>query len=72
MMGARTVEAVKARGRWRSDSSLRRYGKPAKAQQALRALPANVVAYGQLVEKQLKDIFEGRVSVPTPPGALKK
>ena len=70
---ARSLAGVKARGRWRTDSSLRRYGKEAKLLQELRKLDrARLARAVQLVDRlpvmsaaalrkrQAKHTLEGR------------
>jgi len=69
LLQARSTEEVKMRGRWRSDSSLRRYGKPAKQLQGLARLSPSMVAYGQAIEQALPLIFRGMQPVPPPPQA---
>jgi hypothetical protein len=63
----RTTAEVKARGRWKSDSSLKRYGKPAKELAAKDALDPAILRYGRLVESLLAKIFKGEVAPPEPP-----
>jgi hypothetical protein len=67
----RTTAEVKARGRWKSDASLRRYGKPAKELQAKDNLPPAVLQYGRQIERLLPHIFNGEIAPPVPP-ALKQ
>ncbi|CAK0796211.1 unnamed protein product, partial [Prorocentrum cordatum] len=54
----RPADAVKARGHWKSESSLRRYAKPGAIHQLLNAMPAENRAFGvqqmNLLERLLK------------------
>ncbi|CAK0832385.1 unnamed protein product, partial [Prorocentrum cordatum] len=59
----RPADAVKARGHWKSESSLRRYAKPGAIHQLLNAMPAENRAFGvqqmNLLERLLKrEVFE--------------
>ena len=63
----RTTADVKARGRWKSDSSMARYTKMSRAQALANAFPPAVLAYGLKVEAMAKDIFARRVLPPAPP-----
>jgi hypothetical protein len=63
----RTTAEVKARGRWRSDSSLRRYGKPAKELAAKDKLDPLILQDGRTVESLLDKVFRGEVAIPLPP-----
>ena len=57
----RTWAGVKARGRWRSEASVRRYGKEAKLLTELKKVPAAKLAEGEEAEKNLRQHFmEGR------------
>ena len=53
----RPVLNVKHRGRWTSDSSLRRYQKSSLAQSELSRMPANIVTLGLSAAAGLPDIF---------------
>ena len=76
---------VKARGRWASDSSLKRYGKAARLQLEITKIPPAVVAFGQAIEarftqcmihQQQFGCLGGGLSVPvvhpTTPGPRKR
>ena len=63
----RDRSGVKDRGRWTTDSSLRRYGKPARALRAAHSLPAGVLEYGQKIRNLLPKIFLEGFAVPRPP-----
>ena len=48
------LKEIKARGRWRADSSLKRYEKATVAQQQVHKVPLGAQLYGNFVENQLK------------------
>ena len=57
----RSWQAVKARGRWRSEASVRRYGKEAKLLTELKKVPQERLEMGELAERNLKQSFmDGR------------
>lgn len=56
---ARTVEAVKRRGRWRSDASLRRYAKESRVLSQLAKVDSSVLRLGESVEEKLEDLLLG-------------
>ena len=58
LLGKRTFQEVKDRGRWRSDMSMKRYAKPAQSLEQLGALPLSVVDFGTEVELHLHQIFQ--------------
>jgi len=49
LTGRRTLAEVKTRGRWQSDSSLKRYGKPTRLQAAISSLAKDTYEYGEMV-----------------------
>ena len=59
--GSRLPEVIQARGRWRTQSSVRRYAKPAQLQRLLNSMPEAKLDYtrksfealGQLVSHKL-------------------
>ena len=53
----RTLEEVKKRGGWRSDASLRRYGKDAKLTAELNKIPLAVREYGALIGTHLEAVL---------------
>ena len=57
LTSARPVLNVKLRGRWTSDSSLRRYQKSSLAQSELSRMPGNVVTLGLAAAAHLPGIF---------------
>jgi len=54
---ARSIEAIKNRGRWQSDRSLLRYQKPGRAQLELRRLREPVLKFGMGIAEQLEACF---------------
>ena len=58
----RPLPEVKSRGRWRADSSLRRYQKAAPAQQQLCLMPDNVIAHAKNSEAALGDLLNQHLS----------
>ena len=65
----RPAADIKRRGRWKSDSSLRRYEKRAVAQLQVNMLSQDTLAYGLNVEKNLESLMMGLIKLP-PPAAL--
>ena len=63
----RSIAEVKLRGRWRSDSSLQRYSKPAQSQQMAHELPPEVAAFGKLTQESLDKWLSGTVPPARPP-----
>ena len=53
----RTVQEVKIRGRWQSDSSLRRYAKATKLVDVISRVPPETLAKGQLVIDNIHNIM---------------
>ena len=60
LSGARSVEAVKRRGRWKSDSSLRRYGKEARLLSELGKVPLATRQMGDTALTNLEGLFADR------------
>lgn len=58
---------MRKRGRWRTDSSVRRYGKAAVAARQDHRLLAQALEYAGRVRRQLGDVFMGLVPAPVPP-----
>ena len=54
----RPMKVVKARGRWISDQSLRRYGKATRMQQRTNALRPETVAFADEIEKNFAGLLE--------------
>jgi hypothetical protein len=67
MSRARTVEAAKKRGRWKTDASLRRYAKESRVLSELAKASPDVIAYGAAIEKHLYSIFMTPCRLPAPP-----
>ena len=63
----RSIAEVKLRGRWRSDSSLQRYSKPAQSQQMAHELAPEVAAFGKLTQESLDKWLSGTVPPARPP-----
>ena len=57
----REYSAVKSRGRWKTNSSIRRYGKIGKVQQLLNKISASQIAYCKWADKNLEKYFKGVV-----------
>ena len=62
----RSLLEVKRRGQWRTDQSLRRYGKETKAMEELQKLPAETLSYARLVSQNLSEVFNRTMSFPPP------
>ena len=67
LYGLRPLTLVKRRGRWKADSSVRRYEKHARVLREIERLPAKTVAYAQVVERRLVPILSGVEVAPRPP-----
>ena len=65
--GRRSLAAVKARGRWRADSSVRRYEKHARVLRETERLDEATRRYGLRVSKHLAELLLGKVPPPKPP-----
>jgi hypothetical protein len=63
----RSLEQIKLRGRWQSDSSLQRYTKPARAQQFTNLLSPEFVEYVRRHRELLVGIFRGQSKLACPP-----
>ena len=59
--------AVKARGRWVTESSLRRYTKTGQVQKMLNAVSPAVLKYCNDAQKLLPTVVFGRTPPPPPP-----
>ena len=55
----RTLAEVKARGRWQSDSSLKRYAKESKLVEVVSRVPDQVMRTGAHVDKHLAQFLKG-------------
>ena len=67
LRGTRDINGVFRRGRWRSWSSLRRYGKEAKLQGQLARVPEAMIEYGRAFEQRLPEMFAHPGRVPPLP-----
>ena len=56
---------VKSRGRWKTDQSVRRYGKIGRIQQLLNKLTDNNLQYCLWSEKNLEKVFRGQIPART-------
>ncbi len=63
----RTPLGVKRRGRWATDSSLRRYGKETRLLAELAKVHPEVLRYGREIDANLVPILHGRVPLPRLP-----
>ncbi|CAK0874830.1 unnamed protein product, partial [Prorocentrum cordatum] len=68
----RSLEAIKRRGRWAADTSVKRYEKHARVLKSLEGLPASARDYGNLIDKKLSQYMGLTARVPVPPGATAK
>ena len=66
----RTYEQVRARGRWKTEQSVRRYGKPAMTMRALGRMDPKIIEYGKAVIENLEGIWLGARGLPAYPLAL--
>ena len=64
MTRTRSALEVKRRGRWRSDTSLRRYAKETKILAELNKMPPRTLAYGRLVLNRIQAVLEGQHLAP--------
>ena len=64
----RTALAVKRRGRWSDDRSLKRYGKETRLLTELNKVPEDVLRFGREVSESIVDLFLGRAAFPRLPG----
>lgn len=66
LQGRRPLAQIKKQGRWKADSSVRRYEKATRALQRVHRLPPATVKFGTQVSKCLPSLFSGAVRI-TPP-----
>ncbi len=64
----RSLAAVKRRGRWRADTSLRRYEKSTIALRQVERMGEAAQSYGRLVDRNLNKLLMGQLRAPKPPG----
>ena len=62
----RTPEAVKRRGRWASDESLKRYGKETRLLSELAKLPADVLSKARVANESIAELLLGNKTLPLP------
>ena len=60
----RTLEEVQRRGRWRSQTSGRRYAKEAKILSELHKVPPSLLRYGEFVEAHVMQLFSTPQTFP--------
>ena len=70
--GRRTLDAVRARGRWRAENSVRRYTKHARALREVERMTAAAVKFGSTINNNLNQVLLNKFVVPTPPALMKK
>lgn len=63
----RSLEEVRKRKRWHTESSTRRHEKHGKLQAKLAALPAPLLSHMVYIDESLEDIMRLKKSVPVPP-----
>ncbi|CAK0825587.1 unnamed protein product, partial [Prorocentrum cordatum] len=68
----RSMGAIRRRGRWAADASVKRCEKHARVLKSLECLPEKARDYGITVERQLKALLSLKVRVPAPPGLVMK
>jgi len=59
--GHRDHSSVKARGRWKTDQSVRRYAKTGRVQQLLNRMSAAQIAYCRWSEQNMSKVFAGLI-----------
>ena len=67
LRGHRTLAETKKRGRWSSDSSLKRYSKDTRLMSELAKVPVRTIDYGRRIERLLPALLAGTAAVPCPP-----
>ena len=67
LLDRRSLMQIKHRGRWKADSSVRRYEKHARLLAQTKLLPKGVREYGLWVEKHLGVLLMGRMRPAKPP-----
>ncbi len=65
----RSLPAIKQRGRWKSDTSIRNYEKHAAALREAHRLPPRAVTFARRVESQLTEVMLGLRPSLVPPRA---
>ena len=64
LTGKRSVEAIKRRGRWRSDTSLRRYTKETRLLKELSKMAPSLIQFGSFIETHLSECFNLERHIP--------
>jgi integrase len=65
--GHRAWEAVRSRGRWMSDVTVKRYAKSGVIQRYILMVPKIVMEYGLMSAEVLHKAFDGNQVIPPPP-----
>ena len=63
----RSISDIKHRGRWASDSSMKRYLKIAKVSDMGQRIGQPVLSYGDRIREIARTLFGGRCQMPAPP-----
>eukprot|EP00973_Karenia_brevis_P029559 4077560-Karenia_brevis.AAC.1 len=63
----RNLAEVRRRGRWQTDTSLRRYSKETRLLSELSKIPSAILDYGRLIDMSIERIFAHGENVPPPP-----
>ena len=66
--GSRLPEVIQARGRWRTQSSVRRYAKPAQFQRLLNSMPEAKLDYARKSYEALGQLVRHELAPWPPPG----
>ena len=67
LSGRRDRKTVKARGRWRTDASLNRYGNPGAVNRLLNAMTASSREFGKHMFELMGSLFQGTVAATAIP-----
>ena len=68
LLGLRSLLQIKQRGRWRSDTNVRRYEKHTRIIAETARIPSASRKFGIQVEKHLVELLNGRLRALPPPG----
>ena len=69
--GKRDLVAIKFRGRWRSDGSVRRYTKATRAMTMAHLIPEPVLSFGARIRGSVAELFQRGGTVPPPPAVAR-
>ena len=67
LSGRRSLAEIKARGRWRSDTSVRRYAKAARILSEASEFDSQILLFGEQVKEVIREHFLRGVALPPPP-----